>query len=447
MQIITLYNYLLFPLYLVIFFLIVRRKAKKYKGTPLKKFFLMAFWLHMFGAIFFAMLMQYYYGYADSFGYYIGGDIIRDMISKDISAVKYLFYSGQDIVSAAEALNYGDKIPITMPNAANAFVMKVSAIFSFFSFGQYLVISLFFGFISFIGTWKLFYVMQKINKGRHIQLLGYATIATPSLWLWGSGLLKEPLCIGPLGLGIFLIYQIFIEKQFSFKKLLFLFFLFYVISVIKSYITAIFIASVLIVLITRVFFAIKNIVFRLLAIFLFITISVIFLMSINTDKYINEIIVSSYSQIESFQNNYEVVQEMDEGSKAGFSIGNIKSSLSSMILKSPQVIASCLFRPFIWESGKIIILFAALESFVILLLTLFIFFKTKLVGFFYYAFNNPYRMFCFIFSMLFALVVGYTTFNFGTMVRYKIIFLPFYFFLLINIYTALDFHKNSETIK
>ena len=331
MQIITLYNYLLFPLYLVIFFLIVRRKAKKYKGTPLKKFFLMAFWLHMFGAIFFAMLMQYYYGYADSFGYYIGGDIIRDMISKDISAVKYLFYSGQDIVSAAEALNYGDKIPITMPNAANAFVMKVSAIFSFFSFGQYLVISLFFGFISFIGTWKLFYVMQKINKGRHIQLLGYATIATPSLWLWGSGLLKEPLCIGPLGLGIFLIYQIFIEKQFSFKKLLFLFFLFYVISVIKSYITAIFIASVLIVLVTRLFFTIKNIVFRLIAVFLFMTTSVLFLISINTDKYINEIIVSSYSQIESFQNNYEVVQEMDEGSKAGFSIGDVQPSLSSML--------------------------------------------------------------------------------------------------------------------
>ena len=443
MQIITIFDYLLFPLYIVIFYLIVREKAKKYHGTPLRKFFMLAFWLHMLGAIFYAMLMYYYYGYGDSFAYYQGGGIIRDMIVKDPTAVKYIFSSGADIASRATELGYPE-IPLSMPNDANAFVMKITAIFSFFSFNSYLVISFFFGFISFIGTWKLFYVMQKLNGGKHIQLLGYATICTPSLWLWGSGLLKEPLCIGCLGFAVFVIHKMFIVKQFKLKNLILLFLLFYCLTIVKSYITAIFIVSVLVVFLSRFFLTIKNLAVRILAISLFIFISGISLMSANIDRYIDDAITASYSQIETFKNSYESVQDF-EGSKGGFSIGDIKPTFSSLVLKSPEVIFSCFFRPFIWESGKVIILFAALETFVIFIATLIIFFKTKFFGFFYYSFNNPYRLFCFIFSILFALVVGYTTFNFGTMVRYKIIFLPFYFFLLINIYTTIN-SKVEKTI-
>ena len=434
-QIITIYDYLLLPFYLIIFYLIVRKKSRKYNGTPLKKFFLLAFWVHMFGVIFFSMLMQYYYGYSDSFGYYAGGDILKDMLVKDFSAVKYFFYSGKDLVSVVQSAGYGDKMPLMMDGDPNVFVMKVSAILSFFSFDKYLIISLFFGFFSFIGSWKLFYVMQKINHGMHIQILGYATIVTPSLWLWGSGLLKEPICIGAIGLSIFILYKFFIRKNFSVANLLLLLLLIYAVTSVKAYITAVFFVSFLVVVLFRLSLVIKNIALRAGAIFIFIFIVIISLASINIDSYIEDVVTSSYSQIESFRNSYDVVQGQDESSKAGFSIGDLKPTFNSLVLKSPQVIASCMFRPFIWESKKIIILFAALETLIVSLATLFVLLKTKILGFFYDAFNNPYRLFCFVFSMLFALVVGYTTFNFGTMVRYKIIFLPFYFFLLINIYT------------
>ena len=442
-QIITIYDYLLLPFYLIMFYLIVKRKAKKYNGTPLRKFFLLAFWLHMFGAIFLAMLMQYYYGYSDSFGYYIGGDIFKGMIIKDLPSFRYFFYSGNDLVSEVKALGYGDKMPLMMSGDPNVFIMKISAMLSFFCFNKYLIISLFFGFFSFIGSWKLFYVMQKINGGRHIQLLGYSTIATPSLWLWGSGLFKEPICIGALGVSIFIIYKFFIIKHFSFKNLLLLLLLIYVVTSVKSYITAIFIASVSFILLIRLFFTIKNLALRIGTIFIFLFIMIILLVSINIGTYLEEIAYSSYSQIESRKNSYEIVQAEDENSKAGFSVGDLEPNLSSLLLKSPEVIASCLFRPFIWESRKVIILFAALETFVVLLATLFIFLKTKILGFFYFSFNNPYRLFCFIFSILFALLIGFTTFNFGAMIRYKIIFLPFYFFLLINIYTIANSKKES----
>jgi len=444
-QVVSIYDFLLAPLYLVIFYLIVRKKAEKYSGTPLKKFFLLAFWLHIFGSIFLAILMQYYYGYGDSFGYYNGGNILRDMISRDFNSLKYFFSGGEEMYYATQAMGYGDKVPLTMTGDANAVIMKISAVLSYFSFNSYLVISFFFALLSFIGSWKLFYVFQKINGGRHTNILGIATIVTPSLWLWGSSLSKEPICIGALGISVFIIYQA-INKGFTLKKIFVLVLLFYIITIVKAYITAIFIVSVLLVFQFKFFLSIKNFVLRTGAIFLFLSIVFVAVVSINIDSYLQAIVYTSYSQIENYKNNYEATQEDYEDSKAGFSIGDVRPSLSSLILKSPEVIASCLFRPFIWESRKVIILFAALETFLILISTLIIFIKTKIFGFFYYACNDPYRLFCFVFSMLFALVIGYTTFNFGTLARYKIIFLPFYFFLLINIYTVSGVKKDHAIL-
>ncbi len=443
-KLIFLCDFLLVPVYLLLFYLIVRKKAKKYNGTPLKKFFYLAFWLHMIGALFISLLIQYYYGSGDSFSYYDGGEVIRDIINKNIFNLKYLFYSGKAVASAAEALGYGDRIPMQMSGNPNAVIMKISAILSYFSFNSFLVISLFFGFFSFIGTWKLFYVFQELNKGRYIQLLGYSTICTPSLWLYGSGLQKEPICIGTLGLAIFIFNKMFIKKHFSLKNLILLLLLLYIIMLVKNYIIAIFIASVAMVFFIRIFALIKNFVLRAGTITMFVFIAFIFFTNQKTQSYIDDMVSSSYSQIENFKDNYDVMQGTDENSKGGFSIGDINPTFSSLVLQSPQVIASCLFRPFIWESKKIFILFAALEGLIIFFTTLIIFFKTKFIYFFYYVFDNPYRLFCFIFSMLFALVVGYTTFNFGAMIRYRIILLPFYFFLLINIYNELSLKKDND---
>jgi hypothetical protein len=257
-------------------------------------------------------------------------------------------------------------------------------------------------------------------------------------------LLKEPVCIGALGISIDIIYKMFIGKHFSFRNLLLLGLLCYTLTVVKGYIMVIFLISVSLVFIWRLFFLIRNLALRIGIMALCIFIVIVSVINFDADRYLDEIVYSSYTQIESFQNSYEAVQADDENSKAGFAIGEIKPTFSSLVLHSPAVIASCLFRPFIWESRKIIILFAALEASVIFLATLFVLIKTKFLRFFYYIFNNPYRLFCFIFSMLFALLVGYTTYNFGTMVRYKIIFLPFYFFLLINIYTTVEGKKERK---
>jgi len=74
MQIITIYDFLLLPVYLYIFYFLVKRKSTGFTDTSMKKIFLIAFALRMFGSVAYSLLVQYYYGYGDSFTYYVGSD-------------------------------------------------------------------------------------------------------------------------------------------------------------------------------------------------------------------------------------------------------------------------------------------------------------------------------------------------------------------------------------
>ena len=434
MEIITQYDFFLLPLYLLIFYLMVRKRSKKYAALGLKKTFIIAFWLRMAGSIFYCLLLQYYYGYGDSFGFYNGGNVISGMIQQDITAVKYLFYPAKDIVAAAKLMGFGDDIPVSMPNDSNAFIMKLSAVVSFFTFNKYMLISVCFGFFSFIGIWKLFYVFYQLNEKKNVKLLAFFVLYFPSLWFWGSGLLKEPVCVGALGIIVYLFYENFIEKKFSFRDMTVLLLMLVILTVVKNYITGILLLSFLVILIYKAIGKIKIVVFRMIVILSLLFSIITALITLDISSYIKSFVESSFSQIQQMQKSYQDIQKENEESGVTISLVNLNPSLESIIANSPAVIATCLFRPFVWEAKKVIIFFASLEALFTLLITLYVIAKTKVLWFFKYIFTDDNLLFCLIFSILFALVVGYTTFNFGTLIRYKIIFLPFYFFMLISVY-------------
>jgi hypothetical protein len=68
-----------------------------------------------------------------------------------------------------------------------------------------------------------------------------------------------------------------------------------------------------------------------------------------------------------------------------------------------------------------------------MLFTLYVLLKVGILSFLGGIFKNPAIIYCFWFSVLFALFVGATTLNFGTLVRYKIPCLPFYIIALVLI--------------
>lgn len=446
-EIITIYDFILLPVYLIIFYLIVRRKSKKYAAIGLKKYFILAFWLRMAGAIGYSLLIQYYYGYGDSFGFYLGGNIISGMIQQDITAIKYLFMPADDIVAAAKLMGFTDEqIPVSMPIDSNVFIMKLCSILSLFTFNKYLLIAITFGFFSFIGIWKLFFVFYQLNEKKQQNLLAFFILFLPSLWFWGSGLIKEPICVGFLGIIIYLFHKNFIQKNLHKRDILIMLLLLFFLTIVKSYITAILLISFLVIIFYSGVQKIRIKILRYVVIVILLAGFALTLISMDLSSYINLAIENSVTQLRQMQRSYQLVEELDDvGSKAGFKLSEFDASLGSLLAKAPAVIGTCLYRPFVWEARKIIIFFASLETLFTLLMTLYVLFKTRIFNFFRFAFGRPLLLFCFIFSLLFAAVIGYTTFNFGTMIRYKIIFLPFYFFVFIQVYRLQQ--EKSLTLK
>src|SRR5258705_7856789 len=97
-------------------------------------------------------------------------------------------------------------------------------------------------------------------------------------------------------------------------------------------------------------------------------------------------------------------------------------------------IGATFFRPFPWEVRSAAAVLSALESLGFLILTLNLFFKKGLGKPFGAIFRDPRLLMSFIFAIVFAIGVGASTANFGTLSRYKIPCTPFYVLMILLLY-------------
>lgn len=439
MDYITIYDYLLLLVYLFFFYFLITLKSKKYEGTDLKKYLIIAFFLHAAGSVAYCMVIQYYYNSGDSLGFYEGSNFIRKAISATGDPFTPFFMSGSDFEKLNQVTNdSGLGLPTGIYIDSNLVVMKISALLSYLSFNSYLIISLLFGLFTFTGLWKLYRTLNEISGKKVQQLLAYTVLYTPSICFWGSGLIKDSICLGAIGFIGTYIYRIFIKKKFSFREPLLLLLFFYLLFVIKTYLASAFLVSLVLAYVLNIIIKNRKHFLKLIAVAgIVIIIAVILTASLSSN--LNSIIEDSKLNIETFKGAYANSDGNEERSMVGFSTANIDIDLPNIILRSPLAVFTTLYRPFLWESGKPIVFLSALESALILLATLYLLIKCRIGKFFYYIFTDPYLFFCFIFCIILGIIIGFSTFNFGTLVRYRLPMLPFYFFMLLKIYI-----KNKE---
>jgi hypothetical protein len=116
----------------------------------------------------------------------------------------------------------------------------------------------------------------------------------------------------------------------------------------------------------------------------------------------------------------------DNEGGASYSLGDYDFSPLGLVRKFLPAAGTTFFRPFLWEVRNPVMLLAALENAVLLFFFILIIFR---MGNLKYVISHPLLLLCIVFSLIFGFAVGVTSYNFGTLVRYKIPILPF-------IYTA-----------
>lgn len=417
---------ILFPLYVALFALLFAWRRKKIEDPILKKYHRNFFWMKVFSALAYIIFSLKLAEVDSMFLYYPEGINIVKLIFKDFTNIKLLFISGKDFDQnlLASSLNKG-----YFNSESNYFIVKLVSFFSFFSFGNYSVITLFFSMISFSGVWRLYRFFYEQYPHLHKQL-AIAVLYLPNLVFWSSGILKDPLCTGMLGWLTYSMYSIIIKKKSIAKHIVIAIFAGFIIGLVKGYILVSYLPFFMLFFLGN---RIKNIqrpvIKALLVSFILLIAAGAFLLA--QDIILEEIVNKLAESVAETQQSFMRIADL---AKSSFSLGVEFDQTPAGLLKiAPAGILASLYRPFLWEATGIASLLSAIESFAVLLFTLYVLLKAGPITFISSIIKDPMIMYCLLFALLFALFVGVTTLNFGTLVRYKIPCMPFYIIALLLI--------------
>ena len=356
--------------------------------------------------------------------------------------------------------------------------IRINAIIMLFSFGSYSVHAFAMLAFSFIGQFAFFKAFKSYFPKKEI-LLALIIFITPSVLFWTSGVLKEPMAIGLLGLFVYAFMKLFIDDQFKIKYTLLLICSSLLFLILKPYILILLLVPLFIfALIKR--FQIKRVALFYLTAMLFLYGGVVLALKVllhkdviqtivvrqndfinlskggtfflNDEKYVRFEITDTthYEVVDAKRNLYKLkphsafmywrnnnlrdtIYETNNKDTSSFrfisrvtpsgsaiSMERLDYSFGSFAKLIPQSFYNVLCRPFFYDSRSILELIASLENLMFLIIIIFCFwFRTK------NKMDANLLSLCITLVVTSFILVGLTTTVLGAIVRYKIPFIPF----------------------
>jgi hypothetical protein len=290
--------------------------------------------------------------------------------------------------------------------------------------------------LSFIGLWKL-YELFVFHFPHLKKQFAIAIFFMPSVFFWGSSILKDTYSLSCIGFFTYGIFKFFILKNRKAKYLILLILSSLIILLIKPYILFALLPGTIIWLNFAKVERIKNNLLKTLVIPLAM-ISIIIILAISYNilgQYLGE-----YSLDNILNKAVKTQQDLVRGQYGtnSYDIGAYEPTLAGISSKIPAALNMALFRPFIWDARNPVMVLSGLENLFMLLFTIYIVIRVKITTLIKSLFSNPLLIFSFLFAIFFAFSVGLTTSNYGALVRLKIPCMPFY---LISLFILFDLNK------
>lgn len=398
-------------------------------------YFFPAFVLKVVGALALGFIYQFYYHGGDTYNFHTHGSrhIWEALVDSPDKGIDMLFSGGEH---KGHFFKYSSKIPF-FSDHSSFFIIRLAAIADIFTFSAYSATAILFSVFSFTGCWMLFLTFYRKYPELH-RWMAAATLFIPSVIFWGSGLLKDSVVLACIGIATFELDRIFFQKRFSVFHLFLLIMALYFIFSIKKFVLQAYLPAAILWLYLGHVQKISSVVLRILILPVVIVASAwmmyFAIVKVGEDdaKYSIDKLAAT-AMVTAYDIRYQTGREAG----SGYSLGELDGSFSGMLKLAPQAINVSLFRPYLWEVKNPLMLLSAMESIFFLFFALYIIATGRMVVI--HAFRNPDVVFSFVFSLVFAFAVGISSFNFGTLARYKIPLLPFFLISL-----ALMLHWNKE---
>lgn len=307
-------------------------------------------------------------------------------------------------------------------------LIKINAILNIIGLKNYFFNSITFILMAFIGEFLIFKSLIVKFKFKNPKILFWSLLLFPSIFLWSSGILKEPLIILSFGL----IVNSLIVKRTKWMNVSSFIIAALIIFKVKFYIFICFFPALTSYIISeKTKFKPPRIIFTVCAIIAVI----IFAMGKMNNSY-NPLKILSQKQ-----NDFITLSELfDTGS--AYKIIPIEPSITSLIKAIPMGAINGFFRPFPNNINNLLQLFLLIENMLLYLMVLYLLFK---ILFLKIKINQDVKNILwnslFFIIMLFILT-GVSTPVIGALVRYKV---PGLLFLIIVINLMYDQFKKNPT--
>jgi hypothetical protein len=398
-----------------------------------RSYFIPALTVRIFGALAVGFVYQFYYDGGDTFAYHTHGSrpLWEAIIRSPLDGIGLLFANGEygpGIWDTANRIWYWND-----PQAF--FVIRVAAVLDIFTFSSYSATAVLFAVIAFTGAWLLFVTFYKMYPRLH-RWIAFSVFFIPTVVFWGSGIFKDTLTLAALGISTYAFHRVFIERRAQLSFILLMLLCLWLIFSIKKYILLCFLPAVMLWWVATYLSRISSLMLRLIITPLTAIVAIMLayyavLMVGEDDPRYHISNLAETARITAYDIRYGWGARTGEGS--GYTLAGLDGSWQSMVALAPQAISVSLFRPYLWEVRNPLMMLSALEGLLFLGLSLLVVLRVRWNLFVYLRQRDV--LFCFVFAIVFAFAVGVSTFNFGTLSRYKIPMMPYYM-LGIGIITA-----------
>lgn len=418
------------PIFLLLLYVLANYLRSRLTSPQDRRYFMPAFWAKIGGGFAFQIIHIAFYQWGDTFNYFRHARwIVRTFWNSPGNGLALWMH--------VDTYQYELQNIIDMmwwyDSPAEYTVVRVAALAGVVTFDCYTCQTFVFGFLSFLGSWSMFRTMCRIYP-QLMPKLAISVLFIPSVVFWGSGLLKDPLCLSALGFLFTAFYDGLILRQRVTRAAIMGFAAAWMLFTIKRYILFSFVPPAMIWVFMANGARIRNRLARKVLLPILTIAGCLVAVFVTSQLTENDSHYSIDKVGERTKITADYILRMSEKDKgSGYSLGELDGSIGSMVRLAPQAVNVALFRPYLWEVHSPIMLLSAIESLFFLIFTLRLFLRNGLIRTFRLAAGSPLATFCFGFALFFAFAVGIASNNFGTLARYKIPLMPFF---LVGLYVV-----------
>ncbi|TXK28393.1 hypothetical protein FVR03_20855 [Pontibacter qinzhouensis] len=391
--------------------------------------------LKLLAGVLLGLLYHHYYGAGDTITYHKASLRLRD----------YAFLSPTGYVrlilfNEFESEAFRSTVPFSAnPGFSNSFYfIKMDSVLNLITGGNYYIKSLYYSLFSFCGAVCLVASLAHVFPGTKRAAV-VAFLFFPTVVFWGSGLSKDSVLMGSMCWVVAFVLDL-AHRNIKVLQVLLGLLMLYVFIRIKVFMAAALIgilaAYLLIQWLARFSLQLQRERTQLILL-LSLTVGVGLLLMLSVGIF-NPVflfwqIVTSHDAIlaQSLHGPHIQFHQLEPG-------------WQGILINMPKAFFSAVYRPFLFESCQPLYLLLGAENFILLLLSMLSVASLLRRGSSWHM--PPFYVALFLFVVLTAILTGLSTPNFGSLSRYRIIFMPFLVYLLLQSYYARELLQRVNSI-